>query len=426
MNHEEENVDPTLTSDGLSTIITWKDGVQITVDEIERGRDKHISCEIQIQDFNELGGSYILSPQRITLTRSPRQMLTDLKESSNRDIEEWKLKLRLLSLMIIKEYRTGQEIIDVNEMEIPEEPIDIVTGICYEGNPTLIYGEGGIGKSMMALTMATAVHNNVALPNGFNVKGGNALYLDYETNELDYARRGRMCIRGTFDNRGRIPLYMPLSAPIAQIVPSLRRKLYRDNITFLVIDSAGPACGGKPESAEDVLQYFTALRALKEGLNTELTTLTLGHVAKNQFGNSRNPFGSVYWVNNPRDTFELKRVQSKESNYMDVGMYHKKTNMGRLRDDAIFRVTFSGRASVVEPITKKESDFQEEGDGYIDRVMEIFESNDELAKSGMTLADLKVQLELPEDNATLQPSMSRDTRVYSQRVGANWLWFPNF
>lgn len=98
-----------------------------------------------------------------------------------------------------------------------------------------------------------------------------------------------------------------------------------------MVDSAGPACGGDPESAASVINYFTALRSLR------LTSLTVAHRSKS---GSVGPFGSVYWVNYPRATFELKKAEPSDKAIMDVAMIHRKVNEGSLLEPMAFRFNF--------------------------------------------------------------------------------------
>lgn len=432
--YEDEGLaTPNLEKIGTKYQIDWEDGVRVTLDTPETERDRHVTAEILIQDFGELGGSYILQPQRYTLTRSPRGLITQLNGTSNR--EDWQQRLMQVSMMVLREHRRGEPIIDLNERTSPEIPPEMVTGICYEGTPTVLYGEGGIGKSMIGLSIATAIHNGIGINNSFEVKGGNAMILDYETSWEETYRRSRDIING-LEGATKHIYYRYCSQPLYQDVEQLRNRIAEYDIRFLLIDSAGPACGGEPENANATLKFFSALRALTDS-EKPLTTLTLAHVTKNAMQvNNRNPFGSVYWVNMPRNTFELQKHQEKESNYMEVAMHHRKTNVGKLRDTVAFRVTWADRSINIEGIDIKES--QLKGTLTVPkRVVMLFEDST-FSTSGLSTHEIAHELE-HDNEGTLKSTLSRMDAVYSKpsidnRMCGNCdrdlsgvpLWFPSF
>jgi hypothetical protein len=115
-------------------------------------------------------------------------------------------------------------------------------------------------------------------------------------------------------------------------VDELQRIVAEHDIKMVIIDSAGPACGGEPESAMAAIQYFTALRSL------HVTSLTIAHRSKG--GNSIGPFGSVYWVNYPRNTYELKKSQQEGESIIHVALMHRKANEGRLQTSSSYRFHF--------------------------------------------------------------------------------------
>ncbi|MBT9143923.1 MAG: hypothetical protein DDT29_02337 [Dehalococcoidia bacterium] len=100
----------------------------------------------------------------------------------------------------------------------------------------------------------------------------------------------------------------------------------------MIVDSVGGACGGEPESAEVVLRYFMALRSLK------ITTLSIDHVTK--AGDTKMPFGSVYKANSARSIYELRKSQEAGEGWMDIGLYHRKCNVGRLQKPFGLRIDY--------------------------------------------------------------------------------------
>ncbi len=346
---------PEIIKVGTRYEVIWGDidapDMKWTLDRVETSRGGDPNCEIQIEDFMNFGGAYLLSPMKWTLNRSPRSIITELGDVSERSKEEWKQRFLQVAKMVLEIERAGEPVLDLNDRTSPEQPPEMVTGLCYQGTPSLIFGDGGIGKSLIGLTIATGVHNGHGVENSFGVIQGNALILDYETSWEETYRRSRDIVNG-LGNGSRMVYYRYCSAPLYQDVESLKNQIADLDIKFLLIDSAGPACGGEPENANSTLKFFNALRSLTDS-EQPLTTLTLAHVTK--VGSNGNPFGSVYWTNMPRNTFELKKAPNTDGNYMEIALHHRKTNVGKLLDPKAFRVTYEPSLISVENIDIKKS-----------------------------------------------------------------------
>jgi hypothetical protein len=413
---------PEVNKIGTKYEVSWGDGVLVSLNRVYTHRDQQVDAEIVIEDFNELGGSRLLGPQRVTLTRGMSGVQRDLKDTSNR--EDWKQRLLQMSALVLDDLREGEPIIDLNDRSAPETPPERVTGLCYDGTPTLIYGEGGIGKSLWGLTMGMSVHNGKGIGGLFEVIKGNVLILDYETSWEETWRRSRDIIRGS-DTDLRLVKYRYCSEPLFNDVDSLRQQIAEENIEFLIIDSAGPACGGEPENANATLQFFQALRALS---NTEkpLTSVTLAHVAKSTSGQSvKNPFGSVYWVNMPRNTFELKKAQVQGESYIDTALHHRKTNVGKLREPLAARMSWTGDGLNIRTIPINSRSPLSADLSYVKRANLLYKDEDgkdnSYTETGLTTLEIANLLDL-ENTQSLGTSLSRSSDFYSE----NGKWFPSF
>jgi len=111
---------------------------------------------------------------------------------------------------------------------------------------------------------------------------------------------------------------------------------------LLIIDSIGGACGGEPESAEVVLRFFTALRSLK------ITPLCVDHIAK--VGVSGTPFGSIYKYNASRNLWEMRKNQEPGEDFIEIGLIHRKINVGKLLPPIGYRFDFFDTSIKVKEI----------------------------------------------------------------------------
>ena len=94
---------------------------------------------------------------------------------------------------------------------------------------------------------------------------------------------------------------------------------------------------GDPLKAEFPIAYFNALRAL------DVTSLTIAHQPK-EFKDSRMPFGSVFWFNGPRNIYQLRKSEELDTDVVQTGFYHVKSNIGRKRSPFGYELTFTNTA----------------------------------------------------------------------------------
>jgi hypothetical protein len=394
---------PQVERHGDDYSLSWPDQVSIKVCRIYQHRDYNVDAEVEIFDYSE-ANPQLLQPIRTSLTKTFRGLLADLKEVSYR--EDWKHRLTQMAFYCLQQIRAGEPIIDLNEREAPDEPRETITDIAWEGMPTVLYGAGGVGKSILALAFANTVHNGMPI-DGLQSIRGNALILDYETSWDETWRRSAHLLTGAGIEGGRKVYYRFCSAPLSQDIQSIKRQISELDISFVVVDSVGPACGGDPELAGPTIQYFTALRTMSS-VDRPVTTISVAHVRKNE-SDSGGPYGSVYWTNFPRAVYHVKKIQRANANFVDVGLYHEKTNVGKILEPKSFRLTWSDGIRI-ESIRAEDTDLSVLGK-LSDRAYGI------LRDGPGKLKDLAEELGVGE--RSLSSTLSNDPRFQSAVVNLN-------
>ena len=210
-----------------------------------------------------------------------------------------------------------------------------VATLLPEAQPAIIFGDGATGKTYMALALSIGVAlGNLAL--GLATVLGRVLFIDYETDAQNARFRvGRLLAGQAIPWQPELVSYWPAKGrPLADIADAIRRKVRRDNIVLIIIDSAAAAAGGEPEKAENALRFFNALASIG------VTSLSLAHVPKDS--DESKPFGSVFWHNMARSTWNVKRAQQEGEDVIHVGLFNRKANDARLAPPIGLKITFDG------------------------------------------------------------------------------------
>ena len=351
---------PHLEIIGNHFIVRWDEGVLIEFKRLYAHRDYHIDAEIVITDEQELI-PHLLGPVRSSITKTWRSIIRELSELSERD--DWHQRLTQASILVQEAHRAGAPIVSLGGIDPPGVTQELLSGVIYEGMPTLVFGPGGIGKSIIGLNMMSAVHTGRPFA-GLPVTQSNCLILDWETSERQTWHRNHEILEAQSIDPGPWPdpdfpmiertgmvYYRFQSGPLWDDVEFLNQQIAELRIGTICIDSAGPACGGEPESASATLKFFEALRSLSNP-DAPLQSLILAHVThegrRAGGGRAGSPFGSVYWLNLPRSVFELQSAQEEGSNYSDFALHHRKSNLGPLHKPLGFRLTWDEGCSIDE------------------------------------------------------------------------------
>ncbi|MDK2744628.1 MAG: AAA family ATPase [Nitrospira sp. BO4] len=237
----------------------------------------------------------------------------------------WDLLLPHGCATVLKKHRAGEPPVTISN-ETPIEPLTFsINPIVFKGKISILYSNGGQGKSTFALLLAmlSSVGGSVA---GFSALKGNSLFLDFEDDVSVHARRLQAIQAGHPDLVSARVAYRRCVEPLHKFAPMLVRQIQQDHVQFVVVDSLLAATGGD-SSAEATTQLFIALRALN------VSVLLIGHTPKNIPEGQDTPtlYGSVFNSNFARATWELKKEQEVGDDRLIIGLLNRKSNLSRLR-----------------------------------------------------------------------------------------------
>ena len=205
----------------------------------------------------------------------------------------------------------------------------LVDKLLPQNETAVLYGDGGSGKSLVALWVAHAVATGGDLPAGLRVRlRAPVLYLDWESRRSVHEGRLHALMAGIgATETGRLE-YRRMTRGLADDVAVLRAAIARRGVGLVVVDSFGLACGNEPETADSAIRLAGAIRSL------ETTALVVAHVNRQQADSKApaRPFGSVYVQNLSRASWEIRRTDEPlddEQDEMVLGLFHRKTNARR-------------------------------------------------------------------------------------------------
>lgn len=328
---------------------SWKEEqVDIVADRIHQERDG-LKCELTVTTSRapmagmlRQGNFNVSSPT----TRSQWEKALDQRMPE----VDWYAAMEFLCALTLKRWRDGEPVVDLACVEPRSGVPFLLPPFIVDGAATVLFAEGGTGKSLLALAMGVSIATGIDILDAEPTRLGPVLYLDWEWDKESHAER-LLAICAGIGIKAPTGLihYRHEVAPIWEAAPAIRRTIAELGIVFVIIDSLGFARGGEPESADLTLKTFAALRTFG------VPILCLDHVAKNAT-DKRYSFGSVYTTNAARMTWRAEALKNEGESRIKVGLSNQKAN-GRFqkprgfliemeidRDDKLLSASFSATA----------------------------------------------------------------------------------
>lgn len=188
--------------------------------------------------------------------------------------------------------------------------------------PTVIFGDGGCGKSYLTLYLTGLL----AKKHGHKIG-----LLDWEDGSETASNR----LYKLFGVNHKLPFHhFPMTKPLPDSIDAVKDWVNSLGITYIIVDSAAPACG-KPNDADVATDFFGSLKSIGN------PSTIIAHITKAGATRKEQPFGSIFWNNLPGNTWYAERKTDK------LSLTHKKWN-GPKYDPLAFSMTFSPERTVIE------------------------------------------------------------------------------
>ena len=269
---------------------------------------------LHVANFNVMSSSARNTLAKLLQARTPQHPEMD-----------WFDGLEWLCQSVIMAETRGEVISEIGHEPItPPDQRWAVQPLVLRGRPSLLFGPGGVGKSLIALACALSVAAEREIIPGL-VPGltGPVLYLDWETTPGVINDR----IQAIAAGHGFKPvnmLYRRCIRPLADDAEELSMIVAERGVVMIVVDSAAYAMGASREygdANESILRMHDAIRMIG------VTSQIVDHVAKSEArgrGGTATPYGSAYKTNAARISWEIRKATTVSG--MAINLYHAKGN----------------------------------------------------------------------------------------------------
>jgi len=344
---------PKIGRRGDAILFIWeREGLEAGLDYFYEGHGE-ITAEVTVKK-NTPPDPGLLHCARLNLMSSQSRSSLGKALGSRYKEMDWPGLLEQMCYIAVQVYREGAPTIDLRTVDPYEKPRWLLYPYVETGGPTILFAEGGTGKSTLALWMGV----NVALGSR-DLRGGvteskPVLYLDYETTpEIHAERFGAICAGLGVEKEGRPPLYYrKMMTSLPQSAAIIRKEIDRLGAGLVIVDSLGAAGDGPPEEAATVIPLFTAINRL------EVPTLCVHHKRKGTGKeNARDRlFGSVYYANAARIVWDCEGVVDPVLDKVTLGLTNVKINNGKPLPKHALELLYVNRNDRLESVTIKKVD----------------------------------------------------------------------
>lgn len=366
--------------------LQWIDEkVTVEIDRVaEHGDD--IKCQLTALS-NKNGHPLFLSQFNYNMTSllARDKAAKFLKERYDVD---WPLILERANYEVLGAIREGEPSVDL-ALDCVAKPLEwLLEPIIPKGLPTMIFADGGTGKSYISLILAMIVGFPwVENPLGLTApaKSIRTLLLDWETSKDTVVNRINRICTGMSEPRPPIT-YRRCTRSLPADMAAIQKHLLASGAELLIIDSLGLACGGDLKEQVQATMFFQCLRELN------VTSLLLTHVAKDELRQRKTAFGSIYFQNCSRSVWELSKTQDIGAESINVGLFHRKQNETALLPPIGLQLAFNNAANTTafsridvknDPQLRKQLKLKEQITGI-------------LSKGLMTVKDICEELEVSD------------------------------
>lgn len=261
---------------------------------------------------------------------------------------DWVNILEHVCVRTLHLYRQGDPVIELGADDEPKPPEYYLSPFIIKNYPTVIFGDPGSAKSLVAQVLALMVllpwYDN---PLGLftPTQSVKILYLDWETDKatIDWSMS---CIEKGM-GLGLVTMkYRRCFAPLHSDIEQIAELINTNHIDIVIVDSLGPATGDDLNATGPTMNFWNAWKELRT------TGLILAHNAKNNdAGKKRSIYGNQMNTAQARCIWESRKAQEADSNEMDIALFNiKSPPFSKLHSPVGIHFSFEGNKEIADKI----------------------------------------------------------------------------
>lgn len=254
----------------------------------------------------------------------------------------WQAIIKHITYQALAVMRQGEPVVKISTTDEIKPLEYLLHPIIPLNEPTVIFGDGGTGKSYLSLLIYICAtlpwnKNPLGLKTRENISA-KGLLLDWERDKSTVTWRLQCLETGL-----GLPLlgvnYRRCSYTFADDLERIQEAIVEAGVDFIVIDSLAGACGGDLTASEPATRFYNALRQLKT------TSLIIAHNPKGE--GKKSIYGSVIFEHRASSVWECRGSQEPGEDELNMGLFHRKANMSRLHPSIGFKFMFGDTSTKV-------------------------------------------------------------------------------
>lgn len=320
---------PTIEKRGESICFLWG-GLQMSLDYLhERSDGIHGEITVQHETAPDRLGHIHWARINLSSTTARDSLKKVLVSKTKDDLGnvpfEWEPMIEYACSVSAKRHREGEPFVRLRSLPLPPTTSYLLGPMLPSGQTSIIYSQGGSGKSLLSLAIGVAMQEGVILPSGLiPAKRLQVLYLDYESDEDEQRTRLEWLARGLGLSETPDIICRHQIRALKDDITRIKREVDVENIGLVIVDSIAYALGGSAMDADIVIEAFNALRSL----GPKVTRLVIAHIPKaDKEQKVGSIYGSVFFENAGRSVWEMRA--ELENDGVSLAMFQRKSNWGK-------------------------------------------------------------------------------------------------
>tara|TARA_R110002020_G_scaffold341992_1_gene556525 strand:- start:879 stop:3029 length:2151 start_codon:yes stop_codon:yes gene_type:complete len=319
------------SNDRIRNFIWTEWGLKVLADSIKK-TSRGIECKLNVSSTEQ--GHMYMGRLNLHSASQKQQFVRDLK---NRAEYDWSGIINHIAKLIEDSIDTPEDIVDLAKVKERKDDPFLIYPFMRKSNPVILYGDGGEGKSTLAVAVGLSIATGKNFIPTFEVNDiGNVMYLDWEQEAEDVADvMKKMCLGLGIEVPSESFLYRRMVGSLSDHVEGIHRDIIANDIKMIIIDSLVASSGGDVNDSETARILFNIVRGFK------VSAIIITHISKADEG---KPFGSIFFWNYARNVWQLAKSQDTGVYTSVIGLFHKKSNRNMLSTPLGLEVEFTNQS----------------------------------------------------------------------------------